>query len=221
MLVIAEKPSVAQAIASVVGADKKKEGYLEGKGYLVSWCIGHLVEPAAPGAYCEEWKKWNMESLPMIPVQWQAEVKRETAAQFHVIKKLMHDKEVSEVICATDAGREGELIFRLVYEQAGCNKPIKRLWISSMEECAIREGFNSLRPGSDFEHLYESALCRQRADWLVGLNSTRLFTVLFGGKVLKVGRVQTPTLAMLLIDRYNGCDKECGYISSLCPFKPY
>ncbi len=198
MLVITEKPSVAQAVARVIGADGKKDGFLEGNGYMVSWCIGHLVEPAAPGAYCEEWKKWSLESLPMIPDEWQTEVKSETAAQFQVLKKLLHDMEVSSVVCATDAGREGELIFRLVYEKAGCRKPVKRLWISSMEEGAIRDGFAHLRPGSDYGHLYESALCRQRADWLVGLNGTRLFTTLYGGKVLKVGRVQTPTLAMLV-----------------------
>lgn len=199
-LVITEKPSVAQAVACVIGADERKDGYMEGNGYLVSWCIGHLVELAQPDAYSDAWKKWTYESLPMIPEEWQTEVKSGTAAQYRILKKLMHDQRVDSVVCATDAGREGELIFRLVYEQAGCDKSIKRLWISSMEESAIREGFANLRPGSDYEHLYESALCRQRADWLVGLNGTRLFTVLYGGKVLKVGRVQTPTLAML-VDR--------------------
>ena len=197
-LVIAEKPSVAQSIARVIGAGGRKDGYMEGSGYIVSWCIGHLVETAQPDAYFEAWKKWSYESLPMIPEEWQTEVKSDTAAQYKVLKGLMHDKRVESVVCATDAGREGELIFRLVYEQAGCNKPIKRLWISSMEESAIREGFENLRPGSDYENLYHSALCRQRADWLVGLNGTRLFTVLYGGKMLKVGRVQTPTLAMLV-----------------------
>ena len=196
-LVIAEKPSVAQAVAHVIGADEKKDGYMEGNGYLVSWCIGHLVELAPPDAYSEAWKKWSYESLPMIPERWQTEVKSGTAAQYKVLKGLMHDAGVESVVCATDAGREGELIFRLVYEMAGCKKPMKRLWISSMEESAIREGFANLRPGSDYDNLYHSALCRQRADWLVGLNGTRLFTVLYGGKVLKVGRVQTPTLAML------------------------
>lgn len=199
-LVITEKPSVAQAVACVIGADERKDGYMEGNGYLVSWCIGHLVELAQPDAYSDVWKKWTYESLPMIPEEWQTEVKSGTAAQYRILKKLMNDQRVDSVVCATDAGREGELIFRLVYEQAGCHKPIKRLWISSMEESAIREGFANLKPGSDYEHLYESALCRQRADWLVGLNGTRLFTVLYGGKVLKVGRVQTPTLAML-VDR--------------------
>ncbi|MEH2931720.1 DNA topoisomerase 3 [Candidatus Ventrimonas sp. KK005] len=197
-LVVTEKPSVAQAIARVIGAGERKDGYMEGNGYIVSWCIGHLVELAQPDAYSDTWKKWSYESLPMIPEEWQTEVKSDTAAQYKVLKGLMHDARVDSVVCATDAGREGELIFRLVYDQAGCGKPIKRLWISSMEESAIREGFENLLPGSDYDNLYHSALCRQRADWLVGLNGTRLFTVLYGGKVLKVGRVQTPTLAMLV-----------------------
>ena len=197
-LVVTEKPSVAQAIARVIGAGERKDGYMEGNGYIVSWCIGHLVELAQPDAYSDTWKKWSYESLPMIPEEWQTEVKSDTAAQYKVLKGLMHDARVDSVVCATDAGREGELIFRLVYDQAGCGKPIKRLWISSMEESAIREGFENLLPGNDFDNLYHSALCRQRADWLVGLNGTRLFTVLYGGKVLKVGRVQTPTLAMLV-----------------------
>ena len=182
----------------MIGAGERKDGYMEGNGYIVSWCIGHLVELAQPDAYSDAWKKWNYESLPMIPEEWQTEVKSDTAAQYKVLKGLMHDARVDSVVCATDAGREGELIFRLVYDQAGCKKPIKRLWISSMEESAIWEGFENLLPGSDYDNLYHSALCRQRADWLVGLNGTRLFTVLYGGKVLKVGRVQTPTLAMLV-----------------------
>ena len=197
-LVIAEKPSVAQQIASVIGAEERKDGYMEGSGSIVSWCVGHLVELAQPDAYSDAWKKWTYESLPMIPENWQHEVKRDTAAQYKVLRELMHDTRVDSVVCATDAGREGELIFRLVYEMAGCNKPMKRLWISSMEESAIRDGFANLKPGSDDDCLYQSALCRQRADWLVGLNGTRLFTVLYGGKVLKVGRVQTPTLGMLV-----------------------
>ena len=197
-LVIAEKPSVAQSIAKVLGADERKDGYMEGNGSIVSWCVGHLVELAQPDAYSDAWKKWTYDSLPMIPEHWQHEVKKDTVAQYRVLKELMHDTRVDSVVCATDAGREGELIFRLVYEQAGCSKPMKRLWISSMEESAIREGFENLKPGSDYDHLYHSALCRQEADWLVGINGTRLFTVLYGGKVLKVGRVQTPTLAMLV-----------------------
>ena len=197
-LVIAEKPSVAQSIAKVLGTDERKDGYMEGNGSIVSWCVGHLVELAQPDAYSDAWKKWTYDSLPMIPEHWQHEVKKDTVAQYRVLKELMHDTRVDSVVCATDAGREGELIFRLVYEQAGCSKPMKRLWISSMEESAIREGFENLKPGSDYDHLYHSALCRQEADWLVGINGTRLFTVLYGGKVLKVGRVQTPTLAMLV-----------------------
>ena len=199
-LVIAEKPSVARSIAEVIGASEISDGYMEGNGYIVSWCVGHLVELAQPESYGEQWKKWTYESLPVNPEKWQYEVKPDTKAQYDVLCQLMHRKDVTATICATDAGREGELIFRLVYEMAGCDKPIKRLWISSMEESAIREGFENLQPGSDYDNLYHSALCRQEADWLVGINGTRLFTVLYGGKVLKVGRVQTPTLAML-VDR--------------------
>ena len=196
-LVIAEKPSVARSIAAVIGAEKGKDGYMEGNGYIVSWCIGHLVELAKPDAYFDEWKTWTYETLPIIPETWKYEIKGETAAQYHVLENLMHDKRVESIICATDAGREGELIFRLVYEMAECDKPIERLWISSMEEKAIRDGFDNLKPGSDYDSLYHSALCRQRAEWLVGLNATRLFTVLYRGGTLKAGRVQTPTLAML------------------------
>lgn len=199
-LVITEKPSVARSISEVIGATEISDGYMEGNGYIVSWCVGHLVELAQPESYGEQWKKWTYESLPVNPEKWQYEVKPDTKAQYDVLCQLMHRKDVTATICATDAGREGELIFRLVYEMAGCDKPIKRLWISSMEESAIREGFGNLQPGSGYDNLYHSALCRQEADWLVGINGTRLFTVLYGGKVLKVGRVQTPTLAML-VDR--------------------
>lgn len=197
-LVIAEKPSVAKSIADVLGALDRQDGYFEGGGYIVSWCVGHLIELAEPESYGDQWKKWTYESLPVNPDHWQYEIKEDTKEQYDVLYGLLHDSRVDEVVCATDAGREGELIFRLVYEQARCSKPMKRLWISSMEESAIREGFENLKPGSDYEHLYHSALCRQEADWLVGINGTRLFTVLYGGKVLKVGRVQTPTLAMLV-----------------------
>lgn len=197
-LVIAEKPSVAKSIADVLGALDRQDGYFEGSGYLVSWCVGHLIELAEPESYGEQWKKWTYESLPVNPEHWQYEIKEDTKEQYDVLYGLLHDSRVDEVVCATDAGREGELIFRLVYNMASCNKPMKRLWISSMEESAIREGFENLKPGSDYDHLYHSALCRQEADWLVGINGTRLFTVLYGGKVLKVGRVQTPTLAMLV-----------------------
>lgn len=197
-LVIAEKPSVAKSIADVLGALDRQDGYFEGGGYLVSWCVGHLIELAEPESYGEQWKKWTYESLPVNPEHWQYEIKEDTKEQYDVLYGLLHDSRVDEVVCATDAGREGELIFRLVYNMASCKKPMKRLWISSMEESAIREGFDNLKPGSDYDHLYHSALCRQEADWLVGINGTRLFTVLYGGKVLKVGRVQTPTLAMLV-----------------------
>ena len=197
-LVIAEKPSVAKSIADVLGALDRQDGYFEGGGYIVSWCVGHLIELAEPESYGEQWKKWTYESLPVNPEHWQYEIKEDTKEQYDVLYGLLHDSRVDEVVCATDAGREGELIFRLVYNMASCNKPMKRLWISSMEESAIREGFENLKPGSDYDYLYHSALCRQEADWLVGINGTRLFTVLYGGKVLKVGRVQTPTLAMLV-----------------------
>ena len=197
-LVIAEKPSVAKSIADVLGALDRQDGYFEGGGYLVSWCVGHLIELAEPESYGDQWKKWTFESLPVNPEHWQYEIKEDTKEQYDVLYGLLHDSRVDEVVCATDAGREGELIFRLVYNMASCKKPMKRLWISSMEESAIREGVENLKPGSDYDHLYHSALCRQEADWLVGINGTRLFTVLYGGKVLKVGRVQTPTLAMLV-----------------------
>lgn len=197
-LVIAEKPSVAKSIADVLGALDRQDGYFEGGGYIVSWCVGHLIELAEPESYGDQWKKWTYESLPVNPEHWQYEIKEDTKEQYDVLYGLLHDSRVDEVVCATDAGREGELIFRLVNNMASCKKPMKRLWISSMEESAIREGFENLKPGSDYDHLYHSALCRQEADWLVGINGTRLFTVLYGGKVLKVGRVQTPTLAMLV-----------------------
>ena len=216
-LVIAEKPSVAQSIAGVFGATERKDGYMEGNDYIVSWCVGHLIELAQPESYDEALQKWTYESLPIIPDTWQHEVKSETKAQYKVLYQLMHDNRVDSVVCATDAGREGELIFRLTYTMAGCDKPMQRLWISSMEESAIKEGFSNLRPGSEYDHLYESALCRQEADWLVGINGTRLFTVLYGGKALKVGRVQTPTLAML-VDReakIMNFKKEAYYVTHI------
>ena len=216
-LVIAEKPSVAQSIAGVLGATERKDGYMEGNDYIVSWCVGHLIELAQPESYDEALQKWTYESLPIIPDTWQHEVKSDTKAQYKVLYQLMHDNRVDSVVCATDAGREGELIFRLTYNMAGCDKPMQRLWISSMEESAIKEGFSNLRLGSEYDHLYESALCRQEADWLVGINGTRLFTVLYGGKALKVGRVQTPTLAML-VDReakIMNFKKEAYYVAHI------
>lgn len=196
-LVIAEKPSVARSIAEILGADQKKEGYLLGNGYLVSWCIGHLIGLCESDMYDEKYKKWRYEHLPILPNPWKHKVLESTREQHKVLNKLLLSTDVEEVICATDAGREGELIFRLVYEQTGCTKPIKRLWISSMENQAIEEGFKNLQDGSKYDNLYQSALCRSKADWLVGINGTRLFTVLYNHK-LPVGRVQTPTLAMLV-----------------------
>lgn len=199
-LVISEKPSVAKSIADVIGATKKNDGYYEGNNFIVSWCIGHLIELAEPQDYSEAFSKWNYDSLPILPSEWKYKVKSETAKQYRILKELMNREDVETVVCATDAGREGELIFRLVYNQAGCDKPFERLWISSMEDEAIREGMNNLHPGNEYDSLYNAALARQEADWLVGINGTRLFTVLYGGKLLKVGRVQTPTLAMI-VDR--------------------
>ena len=198
-LVIAEKPSVAMALASVLGARTRKDGYVEGNGYIVSWCVGHLVGLCDASEYDEKYKKWRYEDLPIVPECWKHKILEGTKKQFGILKKLMRDSKVDEVICATDAGREGELIFRLVYEQAGCKKPMKRLWISSMEEQAIKDGFALLKDGSCYDSLYQSALCRAKADWLVGINASRLFSVLYNQN-LKVGRVQTPTLAMI-VDR--------------------
>ena len=198
-LVIAEKPSVARSIAAVIGADEKQNGYWQGGGYLVSWCIGHLVSFAEAGQYDEKYCKWRYEDLPILPQPWQFIVPDEKKPQFEVLRALLNRPDVDSVTAATDAGREGELIFRLVYQMAGCTKPVKRLWISSMEDAAIREGFANLRPDSDYDALYRSALCRAKADWLVGINATRLFSVLYH-KTLTVGRVQTPTLKML-VDR--------------------
>lgn len=195
-LVIAEKPSVARSIAAVIGATKKQNGYMEGSGYLVSWCIGHLVSFADAGRYDERFKKWRYEDLPIIPEPWQYIIPDEKKQQFETIRELANRPDVESLVCATDAGREGELIFRFVYQMAGCQKPFSRLWISSMEDSAIREGFQNLKPGADYDALYQSALCRSKADWLIGINATRLFSVLYH-RTLTVGRVQTPTLKML------------------------
>ena len=197
ILVIAEKPSVAQSIAKVLGATSRKDGYLEGNNYIVSWCVGHLVGLADASSYDERYAKWRYDDLPIVPEEWLFEVPKDKVQQFKVLRDLMKDKRVTELVCATDAGREGELIFRLVYNKAGCTKPFKRLWISSLEDAAIREGFNHLRDSSDYDKLYEAALSRSKADWIVGINGTRLFTTLYK-KRLVVGRVQTPTLAMLV-----------------------
>ncbi len=197
-LVLAEKPSVAQSIAKVLDATKREDGYLEGNGYVVSWCVGHLVELSQPEAYDEKYSKWTYADLPIFPEQWKYQVSVNTRKQFGILKKLMARKDVESLVCATDAGREGELIFRLVYHQAGCRKPFERLWISSMEDSAIRAGFEQLKSSVEYDALYEAALCRERADWLVGINATRLFSTLYG-QTLNVGRVMTPTLAMVVM----------------------
>ena len=196
-LVIAEKPSVARSIAGVIGATEKHDGYLQGNGYLVSWCIGHLVSFADAGRYDERFKKWRYEDLPILPETWQYIIPNEKKQQFDILRSLMERPDVTGLVCATDAGREGELIFRFVYQMAGCKKPFKRLWISSMEDSVIKDGFAHLKPGTDYDPLYQSALCRAKADWLVGINATRLFSVLYH-KTLTVGRVQTPTLNLLV-----------------------
>ena len=196
-LVIAEKSSVAQSIAKVIGATNKKDGYLEGNGYLVSWCVGHLVELSAPESYNEKYEKWRYADLPIIPEQWKYQVSDSTKKQFQILKELMEREDVESLVESTDAGREGELIFRLVYHQAKCRKPFERLWISSMEDKAIVDGFANLRNGTEYEALYQAALSRERADWIVGMNATRLFSTLYG-QTLNVGRVMTPTLTMLV-----------------------
>lgn len=197
ILVIAEKPSVGAAIGKVLGASSRKDGYLEGNNYIVSWCVGHLVGLADASSYDERFAKWRYSDLPIVPEEWLFEVPKDKQKQFKVLRDLMRDKRVTELVCATDAGREGELIFRLVYKKAGCTKPFKRLWISSLEDSAIREGFAHLRDSGEYDQLYEAALARSKADWIVGINGTRLFSTLYHKKLV-VGRVQTPTLAMLV-----------------------
>ena len=196
-LVIAEKPSVAQSLATVIGATVRKDGYLEGNGWRVSWCVGHLAGLADADVYNPDYAKWRYDDLPILPEHWQMVVSKDKKKQFAVLKQLMNAPDVTEVVNACDAGREGELIFRSVYELAGCQKPMKRLWISSMEDSAIREGFANLRPGADYNGLHEAALCRAKADWLVGINATRLFSVLYH-RTLNIGRVMSPTLALIV-----------------------
>ena len=196
-LVIAEKPSVAISIAKVIGAKNKKDGYYEGNGYKVSWCVGHLIQMANPDAYDEKYAKWKIDDLPIIPKEYKYEVAKATKKQFAVLKKLMNDKEIDTVINACDAGREGEAIFRLVYLQASCKKKMKRLWISSMEDSAIKEGFDNLKDGNVYDNLFESAQARAIADWLVGMNISRLYSCLYKQNY-SVGRVQTPTLSMIV-----------------------
>ena len=194
-LIVTEKPSVAISYAKILGVHGRQDGYLEGNGYLVSWCVGHLVELAPPSAYGEQYVKWNIADLPILPEKWQYLVSASTKKQFGILKKLMHRADVNTVVNSCDAGREGELIFRLVYEQAGCKKPVSRLWLSSMEDSAVRAGFANLKPSTEYDALYQAALCRERADWMVGINCSRLFSCLYG-RPLAVGRVMTPTLAM-------------------------
>ena len=215
-LVISEKPSVAISISKVLGATKKKDGYYEGNGYIVSWCIGHLIQMANPERYDEKYAKWNIKDLPIIPSEYKYEIMKPTKKQFVILKKLMNDKEIDTVINACDAGREGEAIFRLVYLQASCKKKMKRLWISSMEDSAIKEGFENLKDGKDYDNLFESAQARAIADWLVGMNISRLYSCLYKQNY-SVGRVQTPTLAMIVKrdDEINNFKKEKYYTVEL------
>jgi len=196
-LVICEKPSVAQSVSAVLNAKQRRDGFTQGEGFIVTWCYGHLVDLAEPAAYGEQYKRWSRSLLPILPEKWKYTASADKKKQLDVIRSLMNRTDVETVICATDAGREGELIFRLVYDFCKCKKPVQRLWISSLEDSAIRKGFDSLRPGSDFDNLYYCALCRSQADWAVGINITRLYSCLYG-PTLPVGRVQTPTLAMIV-----------------------
>lgn len=200
-LVIAEKPSVAISIAKVIGATKKKDGFYEGNGFRVSWCVGHLIQMANPDAYDEKYAKWNLADLPIIPSDYKYEVAKSTKKQFTTLKKLMNDKEIDTVINACDAGREGESIFRLVYNEAKCKKKMQRLWISSMEEEAIKEGFSCLKEGTNYDNLFKAAQARSIADWLVGMNLSRLYSSLYKQNY-SIGRVQTPTLAMIVARDY-------------------
>ena len=195
-LIICEKPSVAAALSAALGIKTKKDGYMEGADFLVSWCIGHLAELSQPSCYGKCYEKWSLEALPILPETWQLTVSKDKEKQFNILKDLLFRNNVTDVINACDSGREGELIFRFVMEKAGCKKPVKRLWISSMEESAIRKGFENLKDGADYDSLYQSALCRAKADWLVGINATRLFSLLYN-RTLNVGRVQSPTLKIL------------------------
>jgi len=215
-LVVAEKPSVAKAIADVLGAKTRRDGSYEGNGFIISWCIGHLLGLAEPQAYDEKYSKWHYEDLPILPENWIYDPAPKTKKQLKTLIDLMKRAEVTTIINACDSGREGELIFRLVYEHSKCKKPVKRLWISSMEESAITEGFESLRNGTDYDRLYHSALCRGQADWLIGMNYSRLFSILYNTS-LRVGRVQTPTLAMVVEreQKINNFTKEPFYVVEL------
>ncbi|MCL1859050.1 MAG: DNA topoisomerase 3 [Oscillospiraceae bacterium] len=196
-LIVAEKPSVGREIAGIVGARERKDGYITGNGYIVSWAIGHLTELATPEMYDEKFKSWKLETLPVIPDKFKTTVAKNTSQQYKIVKELMNGGDVSEVICATDAGREGELIFRRLYEKAGCRKPVKRLWVSSMETAAVKRALSEMKDWSEYDNLYYAADCRQKADWLVGMNLTRMYSILHG-RTLNTGRVQTPTLALIV-----------------------
>ena len=211
-LVIAEKPSVANSIGKVIGANKRKDGYLDGNGYIVSYCIGHLIKMSNPDKYDEKYLKWSIEDLPIIPEDYIYEVSNDTKKQFLILKKLFNDKRVGEIINACDAGREGELIFRLLYNYLKCKKKVKRLWISSLEDSEILNGFNNLRDGKEFDNLYFSACARAKGDWLVGMNLSRLYSCLYNQNY-SVGRVQTPTLSMIVDrqEKINSFKKEKYY----------
>ena len=198
ILIVGEKPSVSRAISAVVGASSAHKGYTEGNGYIVSWCVGHLVGLKFPNDYGNGWnQKWSFSQLPMIPDNWLFQIMDSTKAQYNLLKNLMNKDEVTEIICATDADREGECIFRYVYNMARCRKPVKRLWVSSLEESAIRKALSIMKTMSAYDNLFNAGYARARADWLVGMNGSRLFSVRYGGK-LNIGRVQTPTLAMIV-----------------------
>lgn len=201
IVVVAEKPSVGRDLARVLKCSRKGEGFLAGEGYIVTWAVGHLVTLCEPDEIDEKYKKWRMADLPILPETIPTKVISKTKSQFSIIKKLINAKDTESLICATDAGREGELIFRLIYHQAKCQKPVQRLWISSMTDEAIREGFAALQPAAEYDGLYRSAACRAQADWLVGMNASRAFTLRFDA-LLSIGRVQTPTLA-ILVKRYH------------------
>ena len=217
ILIVGEKPSVSRAISAVVGASSAHKGYTEGNGYIVSWCVGHLVGLKFPNDYGNGWEqKWSFSQLPMIPDSWLFHVTDSTKAQYDLLKNLMNKDEVTEIICATDADREGECIFRYVYNMANCKKPVKRLWVSSLEESAIRKALTTMKPMSAYDNLFNAGYARARADWLVGMNGSRLFSVRYGGK-LNIGRVQTPTLAMIVQRdaEVNGFIKQKYYTSDL------
>src|SRR6266567_2064685 len=219
--VLAEKPSVARDIASVLGATSKGDGYLHGNGYVVTWAIGHLAALAQPHEIDPAWRQWRRELLPMLPEYWPLVVYEKTKDQFEVVRKIVNSPRIARVVCATDAGREGELIFRYIYEAAQCTKPVERLWISSLTPDAIRKGFDGLRPGTDYDPLADAARGRSRADWLVGMNLSRAYALAYNVKDLSVGRVQTPTLAMV-VERELAIRKFVpeDYIEVLATFHP-